>query len=105
MQKPAQTGDLARFDKLAQKGFTEFGRLCYDTAHSREAPGEGRSIPPADDIESTASAERHKEVNDMMNHSTHASRTGLGETIATTLLCTFAPLVLLLGTLYAGFIA
>lgn len=40
----------------------------------------------------------------MMNHSTH-SRTGLGDTIVTTLLCTFAPMVLLLGTLYAGFIA
>ena len=35
---------LARFAKLAQKGFTEFGRLCYDTAHSREAPQEGAAF-------------------------------------------------------------
>lgn len=41
----------------------------------------------------------------MMNHSTHASRTGLGETIVTALLCSFAPMVLLLGILYAGFAA
>lgn len=38
--------DLARFAKLAQKGFTEFGRLCYDTAHSREAPQEGAAFSP-----------------------------------------------------------
>ena len=37
---------LARFAKLAQKGFTEFGRLCYDTAHSREAPQEGAAFSP-----------------------------------------------------------
>ena len=36
--------DLARFAKLAQKGFTEFGCLCYDTAHSREAPQEGAAF-------------------------------------------------------------
>ena len=35
---------LARFAKIAQKGFTEFGRLCYDTAHSREAPQEGAAF-------------------------------------------------------------
>lgn len=41
----------------------------------------------------------------MMNNHTHASRTGLGDSIVTALLFGFAPAALLLMTLYAGFCA
>ena len=39
----------------------------------------------------------------MMN--THSSRAGLADLIANTLLCSFAPMVLLMMVLYAGFCA
>ena len=41
----------------------------------------------------------------MMNNNTHASRAGMGDTLATVLLVSFAPLTLLLMVLFAGFCA
>ena len=41
----------------------------------------------------------------MMNNNTHASRTGMGNSIVVALLYGFAPAALLLMALYAGFCA